>query len=362
MGHVSHKIMALSRIAYALIIAVCVSSCESDYSFTVTPGNLSTISTSPSSTPSICTAPCTVPDGVGTEVVPCSSPSPAPSASPSPGVCTLTMCNTGYVPKNGVCVPVTSSTPFSCTTYVQLNLDSNNTLNVPAQDAIGTCYYYPIVDMASPLTGGSSLTGNLDSNHDQDVLSRDHDVDAGNSADVWHPYIMDQSQFLLNFAGPRAVVLTGGSTAIAGSFLPSDISIDNFFLVGVYPQNVNLTTSNLSAYYSSFGTGDSPVGVNGVTTNGVAFNPAGIDLTTNASETYTYATGNETVNYSTAGVVTDSAYVIVPLTVEAPGGTAQIPQVTLTNDITPNVPTTMDFRALDCGGSRYLGNIYLLIQ
>ena len=144
------------------------------------------------------------------------------------------------------------------------------------------------------------------------------------------------------------------------SFNTAPISIDNFFLVGVYPAAVSPSISNLLSYYSAWGTGDSVVAnTDGSTPNGVAFNPAGINLVTDSTMSYP----DKSVGaYSKSGVITQSAYVIVPLNVEAPGGTAQVPGVSLNNYISPQVLTTVDFRALDAGGSRYLGDIYLLIQ
>ncbi len=282
--------------------------------------------------------------------------------------CSLTMCNEGFVAQNGACVAPTASSEYACTSYEPLVLNSvSNQLttvngdSIPAQDPSGSgaCYYYAIVDLQNNLSGVSSLTGNDEKDHDQDVVSRDHDVDAGNAKDVWHPYIMDHTQLDMSFAGARTMQLTGGSVR-GNQFQTSDIAIDNFFLIGVYPKSTQVTTSNLLSYFSAWGTGDSIIDTsNGVLTNGIAFNPEGISLIDDKSEKYS---DGEVVNYSNKGLVTKSAYSIVPLNIEASGGTANVPSVPLTNLISTQEPTTVDFRALDCGGYRSLANIYLLIK
>jgi hypothetical protein len=278
------------------------------------------------------------------------------------------MCNPGFVAKNGVCVAETASTQFVCTGYEKLvlnNVSDQLTLpngdDVPAQDVSGkgTCYYYPIVDLPSPITGSSYLTGTGVSSHDQDVVARDHDIDWNNDKVVWHPYTMNHTTLNMKLVGARTLQLTNGSLS-GETFSTSPIDIDNFFLVGVYPKGTTLSTNNLLSFYSAWGTSDSTVANSaGVASNGVAFNPAGIALKTN--ETNSYPDGG-TGNYSNSGVTTSSAYSIVPLNVEATGGTAQIPAVALTNLINAQVLTTVDFRALDCGSARYLGNIYLLVK
>jgi hypothetical protein len=340
-----------------------------------------TISPSPSPTPS---------PSVSVSPSPSASPSPTPSPTPTPsGPCTetcniengvgvqscgstgteqssciLTQCNPGYVADNGACVPTHTVTSFQCTSYELLVLNSDNELVtatesiIPAQDPSGkgVCYYYPINE--ETLSGSSSLTGSAVADHDQDVISRDHDVNSGNPLYVWHPYIMKHFNADLTIAGPRQLNITGGSVS-GTNFTTSDVEIDNFFLVGAYPQSADLSPANLLSYYSAWGTSDSTV--NGGPNNsltGIAFNPAGLPLTTNAVSTY--STG--TTPYSDVGIKTSADYAVIPLNAEASGGTANVPEVSLTNYITPNVSTTVDFRGLDCGSDRALNNIYLLVQ
>jgi hypothetical protein len=267
-----------------------------------------------------------------------------------------------------MCVPATSVNNFSCSSYESLVLnqvtDQVTTSTggpIPAQNAsgAGVCYYYPLYDGA-PLSGASYLTGTAASDHDQGVISRDHDVNSSDPADVWHPYTMDHVNVNLTFVGPRTLHLTGGQVS-GTTFTVDNVEIDNFFLIGVYPQDTNLTPANLGSYYSAWGTADSTINatVNTSTVSGIAFNPAGIALTTNATNAYP---GGALGHYSNDGLVTSSGYAMIPLNAEAPGGVASVPEVSLTNLIMPDVSTAVDFRGLDCGSERTLNNIYLLIQ
>jgi hypothetical protein len=325
------------------------------------PSPTATIAPSPSPTPSApCTETCYLDNGVGV-------------TSGGPGsVCVLTQCNPGYVADNGACVPVVSVTAFKCTSYEQLILNSSNELTtatgseIPAQDLSGSgvCYYYPIVELNTPLSGASYLTGTAVSDHDQDVVSRDHDVNTGNPLYAWHPYTMKHFNADLTIAGPRQLHVTGGSVSGA-NFTTGTVNIDNFFLIGAYPSSASLAPANLASYYSAWGTADSVVvgGANN-SLSGIAFNPAGLPIKTDGTNSYP---DGSTGSYSDNGIVSSSSYAVIPLTsawmgTEWPGGTASVPEVPLTNLITPNVSTTVDFRALDAGASRSLNNVYLLVQ
>jgi hypothetical protein len=138
------------------------------------------------------------------------------------------------------------------------------------------------------------------------------------------------------------------------------VDIDNFFLVGAYPSSASLAPANLLSYYSAWGTGDSVVsaGPNN-SLSGIAFNPAGLPIKTDGTNSYP---NGGVGTYSDDGIISTSTYAVIPLNVEASGGTASVPEVSLSNLITPNVSTTIDFRALDAGSSRALNNVYLLVQ
>jgi hypothetical protein len=317
-----------------------------------------TATPTPSPSPSVpCTETCYLNNGVGTT-----------SCGTEQTACILTQCNPGYVVDDGECVPVTSVSAFVCTSYEQLVL--NTTTNelttatgsvIPAQDPSGkgVCYYYPIVELSTPLSGSSYLNGTSAADHDQDVVARDHDVNTGSPTYDWHPYTMEHFNANLTIAGQRQLNVTGGSVS-GTSFTKGDVAIDNFFLVGAYPQTANLSPGNLLSYYSAWGANDSTIvgGANDSLT-GIAFNPAGLPITTD--KTYTYP-DKTTTPYSDAGLKTTVDYAMIPLNSEASGGTANVPEVSLTNLISPNMSTTVDFRALDCGAARSLNSIYLLVQ
>jgi hypothetical protein len=327
------------------------------------PSNTQTISPAPSASPSAppcTTTTCSLSNGVG--VTSCDSAQTGSGQS-----CILTQCNPGYVVDDGVCVPSRTVTSFVCTSYDQLvlNTSSNELVTatggiIPAQDPSGSgvCYYYPIYD-GEALSGSSDQTGTSAANHDQDVLSRDHDDNTGSPLYVWHPYSMDHFNTNLTIAGPRQLNVTGGSVSGA-NFTTNDVTIDNFFLVGAYPRTTNLSPANLLSYYSAWGTGDSVVvGGSNNSLTGIPFNPAGLPITTD--QIHTYSNGG-TTPFSDDGIITTSGYAVIPLTAEVSGGTADVPEVSLTNLISPNVSTTVDFRALDCGSVRTLNSIYLLVQ
>jgi hypothetical protein len=277
------------------------------------------------------------------------------------------MCNPGYIAQNGACVPVSVNNQFICASYSLLALNpitnelvTSSGANIPAQDpsGIGVCYYYPIYNGVE-LTGLSTLTGTAAADHDQDVISRDHDVNATNPDYVWHPYSMNHTNVSFTVMGNRTLNITGGSLN-GNTFTTGTINIDNFFLVGVYPTGAALSQSNLLSYYSAWGTGDSTIELSsGTLTNGIAFNPSGIDLLTNATNVYPDGSNGF---YSNNGLVTSSVYSVIPLNVEAPGGTANVPEVNLTNLVTSDTSTEIDFRGLDCGAARSFGDVYLLIR
>ncbi|MFZ9595834.1 MAG: hypothetical protein ACO3A2_07115 [Bdellovibrionia bacterium] len=192
------------------------------------------------------------------------------------------------------------------------------------------------------------------------MLSRIHDIpsDQRSLSTVWHPYKMARFDGTVTLAGHRKVRLIGGSISSQGELSEAAISIDNFFLAGVYPRNTSLRPSNLRSYFSAWGTGDSTIS-SPTEGTGIAFHPEGIQLTTNG--VHTYSNGHSTP-YSTQGIQTSSPYVMIDLIEKAARGTATVSEVILNSRFAPNVATTIDFRALDCGGSRNLKPIYLVFE
>ena len=355
------KQIAKSSLAAATLLIV---GCNSD-SFSPATGLKATAPTSggtgtappvttPTLPPQTCTQSCSLPNGTGTQ-----------SCGATSGTCTLTICNAGYVDKNGSCVELSSTSPFQCTSYAaltlsttnnQLMLGSSSVIPAPDPSNSGVCYYYALNTQS--LGGASYQTGTAAQDHDQTVISRDHDVNTNNISTVWHPYKLLHSTVNITLAASRIIQLVGGGPE-GSTFNSQTLTIDNFFLIGIYPSNVAVTPANARSYYSAYGTGDSTV-IDPATGNSteILFNPAGIDLTTNSTTQYT----SGSTPYSSVGVVTKSSYAAIPLVAESPGGTAVVPQVQCTNEIQPNVQTTIDFRALDCGAGRTLTPIYLIVQ
>jgi hypothetical protein len=312
-------------------------------------------------TSSSCSMTCAVPNGVGIQS--CSVNSLGAQVATS-STCTMTQCNFGYTAQNGSCAA--NSVQYRCTGYEALAEDASGQLvtsaglQIPAQNVggSGTCYYYTM--STQTLSGNSSQTGQGIANHDQDVISADHDMGGGDKI-VWHPYIMKHSTMTLNMAGVRNLQLAGGVPSSTAGYVATsadDITIDNFFLIGVYPEGTALTPANLNSYYSAWGSGDSIAAAPSGAT-GIAFNPAGINL--NANNSTDYGSGNRTP-YNTTGISTSSPYALIPLNVESSGGAAVVPPVSLNSAINAQTPMTIDFRALDCGGQRTLNPIYLLVQ
>jgi hypothetical protein len=250
------------------------------------------------STPLPCTKTCQIANGVG--AMGCETGS----------VCMPTQCDKDFMVQGDKCVPSGSSGTFSCSGYERLTLDTSGMLKtsapdqkIPARNAngSGTCYYYPIAEPATPVTGASYLNTMSDS----EVVSRIHEFSAGLSG-AWHPYTMNHTTLKVLLAATRNLVITGGKVN-SGVFAPDGpneqtLAVDNFFLVGAYPSSTTLTKENARAYYSAWGTSDSTVAVSGSNSGGIAFGPGGIDLTTN--KTGKLNNGAISVSYSGAGVVT----------------------------------------------------------
>ena len=302
-----------------------------------------------------CTQSCSLANGVG--VQDCGS---------STAACSATLCNPGYLVQNGACVESGSSAAFQCASYQLLSLDgASGRLTPPAGGPIppqdvsgsGVCFYYPINTLT--LGGSSYLTGTDPEHHDGAIVARDHDVNGTSPTTVWNPYRLLRAQVGLFLGGARVVQLVGGGPN-GDTFNMEAMAIDNFFLIGIYPASVGITASNAGSYYSAWGSGDSTVmdPISG-STNGILFNPNGINLTTNTLTTYA---GGGTTPYSSTGVLTNSPYAVIPLNALSAIGVAQVPQVQCTNLITSDTLMSVDFRALDCGGGRSLNPIYLVVQ
>ena len=200
---------------------------------------------------------------------------------------------------------------FKCEKVIELT-SLNDLLKIEARDARGLCYAIKLLNGIE--NSSSSLTKDID----QDVTSRNHDSGATNH----HPYNMGTVKTEFRLEGQRVVKLSGGLSETA------PILVDNFVLIGVHPADQDVS-SDLNSAYSALGTADSTV-INEKTnsdTNAIEFNQT-----------------------------------LIPLKKFGTGGTISLSAVDITRSAKPQVIHSLDFRALDCGGSRELSDIYLLFQ
>ena len=309
-----------------------------------------------------CIQSCPVNAGIG--VQPCGS---------TTAVCTPALCNTGASFNGGACAPTGATAqpaaqPYNCTSYVELPLSAgagNAGYTLPARDPSGSgvCYYYQL-NSATIAASPSYETGTDAQDHDQSVLTRNLDVSGDNPANVWHPYLVFKASLGVNLAGNRSLILSPSASSAPSS--SAALIIDNVLLVGQYPTGINLDSTNAAGFYAAYGTSNSGVTSTSSGASDAApaiyFNPAGINLTTN--QTAQYASGS--TPYSSVGVVTPSPYAAIPI-VSAEGaqtntlGYQTVSTIPLMLNLVPNVPTTLEFRILDAGGTRSLSPIYLMI-
>lgn len=202
---------------------------------------------------------------------------------------------------------------FSCQKFIELT-SLNELLNIPARDSNGICYAMKLLNQIK--FSSSSLNTTVD----QDVTSRNHDQDRSQNPNH-HPYQMGSVKTEFRIYGPRVVKLSGGLSAT------TPIRVDNFVLLGVYPTGTDVS-ANLSTVYSARGTSDSAV----------------LD-----------ASGRQTTSIE----FLDTLISVIPY---GTGGTGSVSAVDITRSAQPKIFQTLDIRALDCGGSRELSDIYLLFQ
>ncbi len=192
---------------------------------------------------------------------------------------------------------------FKCLSVVSLPYSKK--FSIPARTSAGICYSMKLFN--SIPNSKSNLTQEIDN----EVISRDHDK-AGMF--LRNPYVLGKD--LLNFTleGKRVAKLAGGANAT------SPIKVDNFVLVGLYPEAIQ----PLISHYSAQGT---------------------LDSTVTTAQTH---------------ILLDNQP--VPLKSFGPQGTATVAPIQIVNEADTNLSYMLDLRALDCGGARELSNIYLLFQ
>ena len=201
---------------------------------------------------------------------------------------------------------------FACKTVIVIAPDSANHYNVPARTTAGNCYSAKL--MSKIANSDSTLTTAVDA----DFVSRDHSSGSVDYTKQHRPYMLGAS--LLGFimrkgGGARSVKVSGSTDAL------SPILVDNFLGIGLAKKSLGL--ANASSY-RAYGASDSTVDANSTS---VKFNDQPVPLK----------------SFGGSGISTISAL-----------------------DVTTQVSTedeySLDVRALDCGGSRKLSDIYLVFQ
>ena len=215
----------------------------------------------------------------------------------------LALKSAGQIADTSLIPAGTPAGDFTCQTVVLLQSSPN--LVIPARSGNGTCYAVKLFDAIAH--SKSNLTSQLE----YDVVSRNHDT---GGLPTRNPYSLGSSLFNLRLEGPRKVKLSGGLSASAR------ILVDNFILVGIYP----LGSQPLKYSYKSYGTKDATI---------------------DSGETYIEFKNDQ-----------------IPLQPFASGGTATVEPLELVNDLQAMADYTIDLRALDCGGSRELSDVYALFQ
>lgn len=201
---------------------------------------------------------------------------------------------------------------FKCQKVMELGLQDLS--NIPARTSAGICY---AVKLMSKIANSSSL---LNRAVDTEVISRSHDNGASNPLITRNPYILNTFKGEVTILGERVIKLAGAADA------SKNILVDNFVLTGVYPVSNNESAAQLVKHYKVRGTSDSAI---------------------------KDASGNFGVLFRN---------ILLPVISFGSAGTSSVEPIDISAEIIPNIPHTIDIRALDCGGSRELSDIYLLFQ
>lgn len=201
---------------------------------------------------------------------------------------------------------------FKCQKVEVLGLQDLS--NIPARTSAGVCYAVKL--MSGIANSASSLNKELD----MEVVSRNHDNGYSNPSNTRNPYILNTFSGEVKILGERVIKLAGGADA------NKNILVDNFILTGVYPVSNNESAAQLVSHYKVRGTSDS---------------------------TIKDAAGNLGVAFRN---------ILLPVIPFGNAGTSSVAPIDISTEIIPNVTHAIDIRALDCGGSRELSDIYLLFQ
>lgn len=201
---------------------------------------------------------------------------------------------------------------FKCQQVEVLGLQDLS--NIPARTSAGICYAVKL------MSGISNSSSSLNKELDMEVVSRNHDNGYSNPSNTRNPYILNTFKGEVKILGERVIKLAGGADS------NKNILVDNFILTGVYPVSNNESASQLVSHYKIRGTSDS---------------------------TIKDAAGNLGVAFRNN---------LLPVIPFGNAGTSSVAPIDISAEIIPNIQHVIDIRALDCGGSRELSDIYLLFQ
>lgn len=215
---------------------------------------------------------------------------------------------------------------FKCKTLINLTDSFRNQDDIyviPERSSEGLCYSLKLMDAIA------YSDSSLNAEKDLQVTSRRHGNRSSSDSPNWNPYVLGQSQLLVQLANKRTASLVGGFNSELKAFLP--IKVDNFSLFAVVPYIAGLNLNpvenpELVPFYSAQGTTDSSV-----------------------------STSNDNLHV----LLGSNA---VPLTGNASGGTESIEPIEISKSMTPDRTYFLDIRALDCGGKRELSDVYLVFR
>lgn len=202
---------------------------------------------------------------------------------------------------------------YICQRYEEISLDDvkKDLWEIPARSADGTCLY---VKIANQLPVQASASSGLA--QDSEVVASDHGkTSTAENYYTANPYIMASEKIQFRLADRRNLLLVGGLGE------NKTLLVDNFVLVGVTPVGY---VQDISKNYLAYGTADSS-----------AFRD------------------------KSKVIVRESLVDVIRF---ASGGTSVVEPVPLQNKLAVGYNFFLDIRALDCGGSAHLSEIYLVIQ
>lgn len=196
-----------------------------------------------------------------------------------------------------------------CKSYKTLQYVEGQHLEIPARDPnSGICFALKLMDAIAPLVKSSTFA-----NVDTDVIARSHDTGSRNPDMTRNPFIMGKASLSVLLKGERSILLAGAADD------KTKITVDNFILIGVNPENKIGDPDN----YRGYGSKDSAV-----------------------------AGGSEIIFKNER----------IPLVPFATGGVSTIEPLAISTAMELNKNYFLDIRALDCGNVGGMSDLYLVFQ